>query len=275
MTDKNKYRLLDGRLLANQNQAELFLQIQETKENPGLAVVLVGDDAPSHMYVSLKEQACDEVGISFHKYLIATDDVEGDKVLDTIKFLNLDDSIDGILIQLPLPKNLDTQKIINAIDPKKDVDGFFSTGEKDQVVPPTISAIIELLDSIGEDLSFKKTLVVAKSDIYTDKLEKYLNNYGIADVLMSNTIPDSSTDYDIIIIALGSAEALTKDMIKEGSIIIDVGINKVDGAVVGDAHQNISEKAAYVSPVPGGVGPLTVVGLLENTYELFKKNRKL
>ena len=177
------------------------------------------------------------------------------------------------MLQLPLPDGYETQKTIDLISPHKDVDGFFSSGEEDKVIPPTISAIMELLKATNEDLKGKKTLVIAKCDIYTDKMEKYLSNLGITNIKTSSNIPEDSANYDIIIIALGQAKSLKKAMVKTSAIIIDVGINKIDGQVVGDVDENVLEVASFISPVPGGVGPLTVACLLRNTLEInLKRN---
>lgn len=271
MTEKQTARTLDGRILAEDIKLKLARKIAKEAHQPSLAVVLIGSDKASSMYISLKEKACKEVGIDFHKYL-CTDNASEQEVLDAVSFLNKDDSIDGILLQLPLPKGFDTQKIINTIDKSKDVDGFLSTGLKEEVVPPTISAIIELLKSTGVDLKDKKILAIAKSDIYTNKIEKYLAVLNPVSIKTSSDIPSDAKDYDVIIIALGQPSVLKGDMVKKGAVVIDVGINKVDGKIVGDVDPSVNEKASYVSPVPRGVGPLTVACLLRNTFELSQKN---
>lgn len=263
-------KILNGQELADKIKIELAKKITELKRRPGLAAVLVGDNEASATYIKLKEKACREIGIDFHKYLCPKD-IGQEELIKLMAFLNADHQIDGILLQLPLPENYETQKILDVIDKQKDVDGFFSNGEKDKVVPPTISAIIELLKATEEDLKNKKTLVIAKCDIYTDKMKKYLAELGIDNITADSDIPQDANDYDIIIIALGQAGSLKKDMVKDGAIVIDVGINKIDGQVVGDAAENVKEKAAFVSPVPGGIGPLTVASLLKNVYELAKR----
>lgn len=262
--------ILNGQELADTIKSDLAKKIFLLEKKPGLAAILVGDNEASATYIKLKEKVCHEVGINFHKYL-CPEIIDGEKLAELIQFLNKDDDVDGILLQLPLPDGYETQKTIDLISSEKDVDGFFSNGEKDKVVPPTISAIIELLQSTEEDLKGKKTLVIAKCDIYTGKMEKYLSNLGITNIETDSKIPANSADYDIIIIALGQAQSLKKEMVKNGAIVIDVGINKIDGQVVGDVDDGVNEIASFISPVPGGVGPLTVACLLRNTYEVSLK----
>jgi len=265
--------VLNGQELADKIKSDLAKQIFDLDKKPSLAAILVGDNEASKTYVKLKEKACQEVGINFHNYL-GPDNLDEKELIELIDFLNKDNDVDGILLQLPLPDGYETQKIIDLIAKDKDVDGFFSNGEKDRVVPPTISAIMELLKVTGEDLKAKKTLVIAKCDIYTSKMDKYLSALGIADVVTSNKIPENSANYDIIIMALGQAKSLKKEMVKSGAIVIDVGINKLDGQVVGDVDDSVMDVAGFVSPVPGGVGPLTVASLLKNTLELNLKRNK-
>ena len=230
--------ILNGQELADKIKSDLAKKIFTLNKKPGLAVVLVGDNEASVSYIKRKEKACLEVGINFHKYL-CPDNISEKELAELIEFLNKDIDVDGILLQLPLPKGFETQAIIDLISKDKDVDGFFSSGASEQVTPPTIAAIMELLKYTNEDLTSKKTLVIANSDIY-----------------------------DIVIIALGQPNSLQKEMIKKEAIIIDVGINKLNGQIVGDADDSVKEVAAFVSPVPGGVGPLTVACLLKNVLEI-------
>lgn len=266
---KNIYKaqLLDGRELANKIKSDLAKSIFELEAKPGLAAILVGDNEASTTYVKLKEKACHEVGIVFHNYL-CPDNIGEDKLIELINFLNKDSEVDGILLQLPLPKIYKSQKIIDTIFATKDVDGFFSAGKKNQVTPPTIAAICELLTATGEQLKDKKTLVIAKSDVYTDKMDKYLPSIGLKNITTDSKIPKNAADYDIIIIALGQAGVLKNNMVKTGAIVIDVGINKIKGQIIGDVDEGVRDVASFVSPVPGGVGPLTVACLLRNTLEL-------
>lgn len=265
--------ILDGKTLAGQIKNSLKKEIAELGIAPGLAVILIGDDEASKLYIKLKEKAAAEIGIIFNKYLCNSEcyqDIDEPELAEMINFLNNDRQVNGIIVQLPLPKDFSQDKIIRLIDPQKDADGF-NGGE---VIPPTIAAVMELLKATGENLSSKKTLIIGNSDIFTDGLEKFLRQELAINKCEVSTagIPDDSADYDIIIIALGQAHALRKNQVKAGAIVIDVGINKQDGKTVGDVDPAVAETAGYLSPVPGGVGPLTVACLLRNTFLLAKKN---
>jgi len=289
--------ILDGKKIADEILLEVRKQIIETGLQPGLAAILVGNDPASEMYVRLKEKACLNVGINFHKYLGGNEilqDFDEAELTELIEFLNRDKQIDGILLQLPLPEGFNQDKMIKVIAPEKDADGF----NGGPVVPPTVAAIIELLKAthrhagldpassikstwipgqIRNDKYFagKKTLVIGKSDIFTGGIEKYLKQeLGIKKISVLHSLPDNSADFDIIIIALGRARALKSSQVKTGAIVIDVGINKYDGQTVGDADPSVAKVAGWLSPVPGGVGPLTVACLLRNVLELAKKNRE-
>lgn len=265
--------ILDGKILADQMLLDLRNKILETGTAPGLAAVLIGDDPASEMYVRLKEKAAEKVGMAFSKYLANSQvyqDIDEYELGELIQFLNRDPQINGIILQLPLPEGFDQDKMVGLIDPKKDADGF----NGGLVVPPTVAAIMELLKSANEKLSDKKTLVIGRSDIFTKGLEKYLKSeLKIKNISAEHQIPKDSRDYDIIIIALGRAKALKKSAVKPGAIIIDVGINKAGDKTVGDADPGVAGIAGWLSPVPGGVGPLTVACLLKNVWELAKKQK--
>ncbi|MFA5047418.1 MAG: bifunctional 5,10-methylenetetrahydrofolate dehydrogenase/5,10-methenyltetrahydrofolate cyclohydrolase [Patescibacteria group bacterium] len=267
--------ILDGQELARKIKLELKDKISLSIKKPGLAAILIGDNEASRMYIKLKEKACLEIGVDFHKYLCNDEccpDINEQEVLELIDFLNNDPNVDGILLQLPLPENFNTDKIIKAISPKKDADGF-KPQNKGVIIPPTISSITELLKATEINLNDKKTLIIGQSDIFLDGIERYLKSKnGISSIVKAKSIPKDSVGYDIIIIALGQARALKKSMVKDGAIIIDVGINKVDGQTVGDVDEPVKEKASFISPVPGGVGPLTVACLLQNVYLLSQDN---
>lgn len=264
--------ILDGKAMAEKIERGLAKNILTLKKRPGLAAVLVGDNMASALYVILKEQAAYRVGIDFHKYLCNSacyDNISEKELLGLIKFLNDDADISGIIVQLPLPDEFDTQKIINAISPQKDVDGFHPKNKS--IVPPTVNAILELLKATKEKLENKKTLIIGNSDIFLNGLKKHLSTLGIKKITDSRVIPADAKSFDIIIIALGQAGALKKNMVKPGAIVIDAGISKVGGKTVGDVDPKVAEMAGYLSPVPGGVGPLTVAFLLQNTYLLSQK----
>jgi len=265
-------QLLDGRILAEQIKKDLAQVISKSPDRPGLAVVMVGDDPSSTKYIKLKEKACYKVGMDFHQYKIPAQYTaeHEQEVLTAINFLNQDPTVDGIIVQLPLPAGYPTDAIIAAIDPTKDADGFVANDKS--LVPPTIASVIELLRSTGQSFADKKTIVIGKSDIFIDRLDYYLRDQlKIEGITTADKIPTNSTDYDIIIIAIGQAHSLKKEMVKEGAIVIDIGINIVNDQTLGDVDPNVIEVASYLSPVPGGVGPLTVACLLDNVYQLFSR----
>lgn len=272
--NKKSAQILDGKALAEKIKSDLPKKIAHLKRRPGLAAILVGHDPASELYIRLKEKACQEAGIDFHKYLCNQPGyprIAEKELLKMINFLNKDDSIDGILVQLPLPPGFKTEKIIEAIAKEKDVDGF--NYPKIKIVPPTISAIIELLKSAPKpDYAHKNALIIIKNNRFARGLEIQLKNLGLKNISREKKIPAHSNNYEVIIIALGQAHALKKSMIKKGAIIIDVGINRSGDKIVGDVEPKAAEAAGYFSPVPGGVGPLTVACLLRNTYFLYKKS---
>src|SRR3989339_1355448 len=258
MANKKTATILDGKKLATKIKLDLLRQIKKQPTTPGLAAILVGNDPASSMYLNLKEQACQEVGLNFHKYLCNQQcypDISEAKLIKLIDFLNQDEETNGIIVQLPLPKKFKTQKIIDAISPAKDVDGFHP--QNNQIIPPTIVAVIELLKSTKEKLADKKTLIIGQSNVFVSGLEKFLKSkLKITDIINRTTIPNDSNKYDIVIIALGQAGILKKSMVKDGAIVIDIGINREGNKTVGDASPEVAEVAGYLSPVPGGVGPL-------------------
>ncbi len=269
---KSSAAILNGAKIAEAIKLDLAKKIAREKTKPGLAAILVGNDRASELYIQLKEDACLAVGLNFHKYLCnqeCCENITENDLLSLIEFLNQDKAIDGIIVQLPLPKKYSTQKIINAINPRKDVDGFHP--KNTQVMPPTIAGILELLTVTKKNLKNKKALVIGKSDIFIAGLAGRLKKLGLKIDQAENKIPTDSENYDVIIVALGKAGILKKSMVKTGAIVIDVGINKVKNRIVGDVDEAVKEKAGFVSPVPGGVGPLTVACLLRNTYLLSKK----
>lgn len=271
-------KIIDGKALADKIQVDLTQEIKEKNLNPNLAVILVGDDPASHLYVSLKKKACQKIGITFHEYLLANEASEK-SVLETIDFLNNDPAIDAILVQLPLPLHLDTDKIISALDPKKDVDGFHPQNiakllrQASDFIPGLALGIIKLIESTNENLTGKKALIIAKNQVLYRPLAKLLNDQGVHTAIVSppdKTVRDQSAQADILIVACGQAFFVTADMVKEGAIVVDVGTNKIaNGHLVGDVdYSEVFEKASHITPVPGGVGPMTVAMLLYNTVRL-------
>lgn len=264
-------KILDGVALADEVLFGIRKEILESGTAPGLAAILIGDNPASQLYVDLKEKAAEKVGIRFSKYLANSQcygDIDEYELAELINFLNNDPDTDAILLQLPLPKELDQNKIVKLIKQNKDADGF----NRGPVIPPTINAIIKLLTATGENLTNKKTLIIGNSDIFISELSKYLkSNLKIKDIATEHNIPANSQTYDILISAIGRAEAIKKPAVKPGAIVIDVGINKIGNKTVGDVSGEVAETASYLSPVPGGVGPLTVAQLMSNVWELSKK----
>lgn len=266
---EGKAQIIDGKALADTIRQETAAQIAKLGIVPGLAAILVGHDAASELYVSLKAKAAKEVGIMFSLYRFPNNASEAE-ILEAINWLNQDKNIDGILVQLPLPAHLDENKIIQAIDPKKDADGFHG---KDYVIPGLANGILQLLLSTKENLKDKQALIIARSVEFTGSLSYILQEFGIANKTISpddNDVKTQTQEADIIIIAAGKPQWIKKEDIKSGAIIIDVGTNRLsDNSVVGDVDfADCLEKASWITPVPGGVGPMTVAMLLKNTVSL-------
>lgn len=274
---------IDGKLLAEQIMLETRKEIVQLGYTPGLAVFLVGDDEASRLYVKLKEKACQKVGIDFHKYLLPADTTPAD-LIEAIKFLDGDEHVDAILVQLPLPTGHDTQTVINAIAPTKDVDGFHPEtikqflAEPTSFVPGLSLGIVRLVESTKVDLQGKKAVILANSDIFSAPLKKLLELRGLNVQTVSaktDGIDAITSQADVLIVAVGKPGFVNADMVKAGAIVIDVGTTKTEEAVQGDVDfDSVVEKAGYITPVPGGVGPMTVAMLLENTLRLAKKHRK-
>jgi methylenetetrahydrofolate dehydrogenase (NADP+) / methenyltetrahydrofolate cyclohydrolase len=271
-------KLIDGKALAESIQQELKEEIITKNLKPNLAVVLVGDDSASQIYVNLKKKACHQAGIEFHEYLLDADCTE-EHVLGVIDFLNKDNHIDAILIQLPLPKKFDTDKVIKAMSPAKDVDGFhpqniekFLTNQSG-FVPGLSLGIFKLIVSTEENLQNKQAVIIAKSDIFYRPLAKLLNDQGATTTIAhpdDKDIKTKTSQADILVAAAGQPFFVTADMVKDNAIVIDVGTNKIDNNyVVGDVdYSAVFQKASHITPVPGGVGPMTVAMLLYNTVRL-------
>lgn len=264
--------ILDGKKLSRQHLREIKAELKKLKRPPGLAAILIGDDPSSRLYVKLKKQACEKCDISFHGYYLS-DDLLEEKIIETIKFLNNDNDINGILIQLPLPPKYDTDKIIQAIAPHKDVDGLLSIkhGKRKTkpaaIISPLVLGIVELIKSTGEKIKNKKIAILCNHKIFGEPFKYF---YGANNHINIATLKDANWRKqlriaDILIVAIGKAKFVKKEMIKNNAIVIDVGINKVNGKTVGDVDfSDIKQKASFISPVPGGVGPMTIAMLLKN-----------
>ena len=278
--------LIDGKKEAASLRQKLKDEVTELKKKfndvPGLTVILIGDLAPSQIYVRNKEKSAKEVGLN-SEVIKYSNDVDEKTILQKIKNLNKDSSVSGILVQLPLPKHIDKKKIIDSISPYKDVDGFhpmnvgnLSSGYESSV-PCTPLGCYLLLKSVEPNLSGKKVVIIGRSN---------LNGKPMAQLLLKEnctvTITHSKTinlkseclEADIIIAAVGIPELVKGDWVKKDSIIIDVGINKTEKGIVGDVDfEQVSKRAKALTPVPGGVGPMTIACLIKNTIDCFKKIR--
>ncbi|MFA4818336.1 MAG: bifunctional 5,10-methylenetetrahydrofolate dehydrogenase/5,10-methenyltetrahydrofolate cyclohydrolase [Patescibacteria group bacterium] len=266
--------LLNGRALAEQLLQELKLKISALDFTPCLGVILVGDDPASHLYVSLKEKAAAEVGISVNKIILpATATLS--QITGAVKTFNENANIHGILVQLPLPAPLPEQTVINSIDPNKDADGFHPlnlkklTSGQPSIIPGLSEGIIKLINLTGLELKNKAVLILANSEEFSQPLSWLLGQLGL--VVKTSLQPEAAEllKADIIIVALGQPEIITGQMVKDGTILIDVGTTKVNNQLKGDIKAaDFINRSVYLTPVPGGVGPMTVAMLLWNVYRL-------
>ena len=270
--------ILDGRKTANILNERLLEKVKKLDHKPHLEIILIGDNPASHSYVKSKLSSVNKVGMSVNiNYLDKTIDEES--VYNLIQKFNNDDNVTGILLQLPIPKHLNSERLIESISFTKDVDGFhtFNQGllfqNKKGIRPATPLGVIMLLDFYGISLKGMDALVIGRSQIVGTPMAKMLldNDASVSIVHSKTKDLKHYTKYaDIIVVAAGSPKLINKDMVKEGVIIIDVGINKVDGKLVGDADfLDLKDKASYITPVPGGVGPMTIASLAENLYEAY------
>ena len=270
--------LLDGKSLSAKIKDELKGNINSYVQTPILAVITIGDDAASEVYVKNKRKACEYVGMSF-LHLDYASCVKEEVVIKKIKQLNKDKSINGIIVQLPIPKNFNVSKIINTIDPSKDVDGLTNTqaGKLIQnekcLIPCTPKGIMEIFKEYKIDLEGKHVVIVGRSNLVGKPLMlECLNKNATVTMCHSKTknLKSYTKDADILVVAVGKKYLIDKTMVKKGSIIIDVGINRIDGKLYGDVNPNVEEVCGYLTPVPGGVGPMTVSMLLKNTFAAYK-----
>lgn len=241
----------------------------------GLAVVIVGDNPASRVYVNSKKKACEEVGFNSYEYALPEETTQ-QELLDLVEELNNDEKVNGILVQLPLPKQIDENAIINAISPDKDVDAFhpFNVGKimigEYAFLPCTPAGIMELIDSTGVEIAGKSCVVIGRSNIVGKPMSMLLlHRSGTVTVCHSKTknLKEICQNADILVAAVGRPNFVTGDMVKEGAVVIDVGINRMeDGKLCGDVNfAEAEKKASYITPVPGGVGPMTIAMLMKNT----------
>ena len=282
-------RLIDGKALALQVRERLATEsavvLARTGMKPGLATILVGDDPASHLYVKSKQKACDMAGIYIddHKLPASTTQAE---LLALIEKENADPKIHGILVQLPLPKHIDSKVVLEAVSPDKDADGFhpYNFGRLVEGHPVfeacTPKGVIKMIESTGVSIEGKRAVVLGRSNIVGKPLAlMLLQRNATVTICHSKTkdLPAVCREAELLLVAIGKAKFVTADMVRDGAVVIDVGTNRLpDGKVVGDVDfEPVSHKAGWLSPVPGGVGPMTIAMLLDNTVESAKRMAKM
>jgi methylenetetrahydrofolate dehydrogenase (NADP+)/methenyltetrahydrofolate cyclohydrolase len=265
---------MDGKALAERIRAEVAEEIKELGE-VGLTTVLVGDDPASEIYIRRKQEAAREAGILSRDYRLAEDTTE-DELLALIGELNADDAVDGILVQLPLPEHIDEERVIDAVDPAKDVDGFHPVNAgklflgQDGLVAATPTGIMTLLDEYEVPLQGARAVVVGRSTIVGKPVALLLlARHATVTICHSRTadLAAHTQAADVLVVATGHPGLVTPDMVKEGATVIDVGMNRTEEGLRGDVDPDAAERAGLITPVPGGVGPMTIASLLRNTVQ--------
>jgi methylenetetrahydrofolate dehydrogenase (NADP+)/methenyltetrahydrofolate cyclohydrolase len=274
---------IDGRDLKERKLNDLKFKLDNLGSQLGLAVLQVGEDEASKVYIRQKENAANSLGYTYiHKHFPV--DVTQEEVINEIELLNNNDCIDGIIVQMPLPKHLNESDIQNTIDPLKDVDGltYVNAGKLVQnvpgLVPCTPKGIIDILDNYEIGIEGANVVVIGRSILVGKPIATLLTNRNATVVLTHSKTKDLDSitrNADIIIAAVGKANFVTEDMVKDGAVVIDVGINRLDGKLCGDVDYNyVKDKCSYITPVPGGVGPMTVYELMNNVYEAHVLRKK-
>ncbi len=270
--------LINGKEVSQKVKNEVKEQTEKLSKKGikvGLAVVIVGDNPASRVYVNAKKKACEEVGFSSYEYALPADTTQ-DELLELVDVLNKDEKVNGILVQLPLPEHIDENAIINAISPDKDVDAFHPSNVGKIMIgeyaflPCTPAGVMELIDSTGTDIAGKSCVVIGRSNIVGKPMSMLLlHRSGTVTICHSKTknLKEICMNADILVVAIGRANFVTADMVKEGAVVIDVGMNRLEnGKLCGDVDfEPVSEKAGFITPVPGGVGPMTIAMLMKNT----------
>ncbi len=281
------YKIIDGKQISSDIKEEMKKEVAALNSagvSVGLAVVLVGNDPASKVYVGNKKKACEALGIVSSEYLLPEDTTE-ETLLQLVDKLNRDDSVDGILVQLPLPRHLDEKKVINAISPSKDVDAFHPVNVGKIMIgdytfaPCTPAGIIELIERSGISLESKNCVVIGRSNIVGKPMSMLLlHKNATVTICHSRTknLAEVVSQADVVVAAVGRAKFVTADMVKEGAVVIDVGINRMDnGKLCGDVDfDEVAPKCSYITPVPGGVGPMTIAMLMKNTVAAAKQKQK-
>lgn len=276
---------LDGKALAAKIKERVRCEAAELPRKPGLAVVLVGNDPASRVYVTSKRKDCEECGFFSEEYALLEETTQ-EELLELVETLNGREDIDGILVQLPLPKHLDEETVIQAIDPAKDVDGFHPMNAGNLLIgrpgflPCTPAGVMDLLDEYGIDPAGKRAVVVGRSNIVGKPMALLLLRRNATVTVCHSRTPDLAGECrkaDILVAAVGRRGLITADMVKEGAVVVDVAMNRDEnGRLCGDVdYAAAAEKAAYLTPVPGGVGPMTRAALMENTLLAAKQRQNL
>ncbi|WP_394273033.1 bifunctional methylenetetrahydrofolate dehydrogenase/methenyltetrahydrofolate cyclohydrolase FolD [Butyricicoccus sp.] len=273
---------MDGKMVSAKVRGSILDEVNRLKERgvrPGLAVIIVGEDPASQVYVRNKERACEECGFYSEKYALPEETTQ-EQLLGLIDELNRNPRIDGILCQLPVPKHISEQAVIDAIDPSKDVDAFHPVNVGKIMVgnfdflPCTPAGVMQLLDEYNIDPKGKNCVVIGRSNIVGKPMAMLLlHRHGTVTICHSRTqnLKEVCAQADILVAAVGKADFVTADMVKEGATVIDVGMNRKNGKLCGDVcFDEVNEKAAYLTPVPGGVGPMTITMLMKNTLKAAK-----
>lgn len=278
---------MDGKMVSAKVRGSILEEVNGLKDKgvrPGLAVIIVGEDPASKVYVRNKERACEECGFYSEKYALPEETTQ-EELLGLIDELNHNPRIDGILCQLPVPKHINEQAIIDAISPEKDVDAFhpinvgkIMVGNFD-FLPCTPAGVMQLLEEYDIDPNGKNCVVIGRSNIVGKPMAMLLlHKNGTVTICHSRTknLKEVCAQADILVAAVGKADFVTADMVKEGAVVIDVGMNRKDGKLCGDvAFDEVNEKASYLTPVPGGVGPMTITMLMKNTLKAAKLQHNL
>lgn len=281
------YKLIDGKVISAAVKERVKNEVAELKAKGitvGLAVIIVGEDPASKVYVSNKKKACEALGIISREYALPETTTE-EELLNLITELNSDPEINGILCQLPLPRHLDEKLIINSIDPEKDVDAFHPVNVGKIMIgdyyflPCTPAGVMEMLKFEGIEVEGKNCVVIGRSNIVGKPMNMLLlHKNGTVTICHSKTknLAEICRNADILVAAVGRPNFVTADMVKDGAVVIDVGINRVDSKLCGDVDfENVKDKASAITPVPGGVGPMTIAMLMQNTLTAAKKHNGL
>ena len=279
--------IMDGKALSLKLKEQMKQRIEQLKQqgiNPKLVVVLVGDNSASQVYVRNKHKSCGEVGIE-SEVITMPEQTTQQELLEVVERLNQDETVDGILVQLPLPKQIDEKTVLRSILPEKDVDGFhpvnvglLSIGDE-CFAPATPSGIIAMFQEYGIDIAGKNCVIIGRCNIVGKPMAALLlKNHATVTICHSKTedLASYTRRADVVIVATGHRHTLTADMVKEGAVVVDVGMNRNEqGKLCGDVdYEEVKEKASFITPVPGGVGPMTITELLENTIQAAQRHHR-